>query len=313
MTSHQLLRAVGGADDRWIEDAGTFFTEKTVLYRSRKKLWTSLLTAAVLIVLMGVTAYASDVFGLRAAQDDSPQYHGDPVVNLTGYRDSAVYKASQEWTEWKNNAYLHGINLLEPGADTDNVYVRHGAFCDEAIEKLNEITGKYDLTLPDQKAVFAGIGGLYDIMGQSGFLPMAGSTGGYPRNGILWDDGSITNLLDAVRVNGKNVYIELYRTVKGSFLNAGIRSDPDLMEEWSYSATDGTELILDIGPYQSAIIADLPSSFLFIVVKSGTGQENAGAPITDGSLNAKGWADITKQDLEDLADSFDYRYIDSIG
>ena len=312
MTSLQILRAVGSAEDDMLLDTESFLSNKVTVRRARKNLRTILLAASLTMLLLGASAYAAGVFGLRAAQDDRPRYASDPVVNLTGYHDSAVYKASQEWSEWKYQAYLRGENLLLPEADTDNIYARHGAFSDEAKAKLDEITKKYDLMLPDRRAMFPGISGLYDILGKSGFLPMSGNTGDYPKSGILWDDGSITNLLDAVRINDKDVFIELYRTVNGSFLSAGIRSDPDLMEEWSYTAEDGTELVLDIGPYQSAILADLPNSFLFIVVKSGTGQENTNAPITDGSMNAKGWPDITKQDLEALADSFDYKYIDGI-
>lgn len=311
MTSMQLLRAIGGADDQMLADAALFLAEDRRSRRSRRRLWGALLAAAV-IALMSVTAYASGLFGLRAAQDDRPQFVDDPVANLTGLQGSPVYLASQEWNDWKTEASRRGINRLEPETDTSSVYARHGAFSEEAKAKLCEITEKYGLRLPDHRAVFAGIGGLYELLGESGFLPMPGDTGGYPRNGILWDDGSIWNLLDAVRVNGKDVYIELYRTVKGSFLSGGIRSDPDLMEEWNYSAGDGTALILGIGPYQSVIMADLPNSFLFIIVKSGTGETGTGAPITDGSLNARGWASISKGDLETLADSFDYGFLDSI-
>lgn len=311
MTSMQLLRAIGAADDRMIADAQLFLAQRP--QRSRRRLWGALLAAAVLVALMSVTAYASGIFVLRAAQDDRPQFVHDPVANLTGLQGSPVYLASQEWNDWKNEAVRHGMNRLEPETDTGSVYARHGAFSEAAIDKLCEITEKYGLRLPDHRAVFDGIGGLYGVLGKSGFLPMPGNTGGYPRNGILWDDGSIWNLLDAVRVNGKDVYIELYRTVKGSFLSGGIRSDPDLMEEWNYRSGDDVDLILGMGPYQSVIVADLPNSFLFIVVKSGTGETGTGAPVTDGSLNAKGWASITKEDLEALADCFDYGFIDSIG
>ena len=312
MTAENLLLSIGAAEDSYLLDTEEALSKKTRPYHSRKKIWTALLVAAVVVALMSVTAYAADLFGLRAVQDDSPIYLNDPTVNLTGYQGSAVYQASQEWEAWKYDAYLHGKNRLLPDMDTDNVYAQHSAFSDEAKEKLLEIVEKYDLILPEKKAFFDGIYGLYDLLGESGFLPPAGNNGDYPRNGILWDDGSITNLLDAAYINGKDVYIELYRTVKGSFLSAGVRSDPDLMEEWTHTAPDGTELILDIGPYQSTIIADLPNSFVFIIVKSGTGQENSNAPITDGSMNAKGWPDITKQDLEDLADSFDYNYLDQL-
>jgi len=312
MTTENLLLSIGAADDSYLLDAEEALSKKSAPYHSHRKLWTTMLVAAVVVALMSVTAYAADLFGLRAVQDDSPIYHNDPTVNLTGYQGSAVYQASQEWEAWKYDAYLHGKNRLLPDMDTDNVYAQHSAFSDEAKEKLLEIVEKYDLILPEKKAFFDGIYGLYDLLGESGFLPTAGNNGGYPRNGILWDDGSITNLLDAAYINGKDVYIELYRTVKGSFLSAGVRSDPDLMEEWIHTAPDGTELILDIGPYQSTIIADLPNSFVFIIVKSGTGQENSNAPITDGSMNAKGWPDISKQDLEDLADCFDYLYLDQL-
>lgn len=311
MMEMQLLRAIGAAEDSWLADTEEYFANKSRRPANVRKV-IGLLAAVITLMLMGATAYAADVFGLRAAQNDSPIYQNDPTVNLSGFQDSAVYQASQEWEAWKLDAYRRGTNLFTPETDTSDIYAKHSAFSEEAKQKLNEITEKYNLNLPDTKAYFSGITGLYDIMGQSGFLPMSGNTGGYPRSGILWDDGSITNLLDAAYINGKDVYIELYRTVKGSFLSYGIRSDPDLMVEWDYIAEDGTELVLDIGPYQSVILADLPSSFLIIIVKSGTGQENTNAPVTDGSLNAKGWPDITKEDLEDLADSFDYSIIDSI-
>src|SRR5699024_3925850 len=59
-------------------------------------------------------------------------------------------------------------------------------------------------------------------------------------------------------------------------------------EEWYYKTDDGWDLTLDLGPGRGFLLTDLGDSFVFVTVLGGTDQG------------------VTKQDMKNLADSFDF-------
>ena len=69
--------------------------------------------------------------------------------------------------------------------------------------------------------------------------------------------------------------------------------------------SDGTELVIDMGPTKSTMVSELDNSFVFIYIRSGT--EN-----NDSEHHSYGAAPVDKVTLESLAETIDFAELDKI-
>lgn len=304
-----LLRAMGGIRAEYVMDTaqalGNVETKpKTV--RFNRRLLGTLLAAAVILSLLTGFAYASGLFGLREMRVENGLGHDEPIVNTSGFQGSAEFQASAEWARHLEELYENGDNLLSPGEEC-NIYTQYGAHSPQARADLDKLLNKYSLTLPSNMVYFRGISGLYELLGIQGFLPESGAAKISPLGGQFYQGGSFM-LVDTVETgSGKNISIDMYRYVKGCFIRGTmLRADTDRMEEWQYSTADGTEIIVALGPTQSAIFAELKNSFVYINIRSGSDND-------DESRSSFGCPSLSRYELEQLADSIDFTVLDSIG
>ena len=122
MSSYALLQAMSGIRADYVLEAEDFLDlsgEVRKPRRTRRRLWTTLLVAAVLLALFTMTAYAMGWFGLRqrmielpaqpspaaesAAPDASPAPTAQPRrwVSLNGYVDSPVTPSATTFPGWR--------------------------------------------------------------------------------------------------------------------------------------------------------------------------------------------------------------------
>ena len=122
MNSYKLLHAMSGIREDYVLEAMDFLgyvTEKARPHRVNRKLWMTLLVAAIIVSLFTVTAYAMGWFGLRermiesapetsvAEETSSPENSPAPTaepkrwVSLNGYADSPEYRANAEWLRFR--------------------------------------------------------------------------------------------------------------------------------------------------------------------------------------------------------------------
>lgn len=273
----------------------------TIRVRSIPQKALFLAAAISLIFMLGLTAYAANLFGVR---DMLMELSGKTYITVTGYQSSNEYQALMEWEE--RCPKRQTVN----GSDKEDLrYTQYGAFNHTARQLLDEILEKYDLQPYDQwTAVYdRDPQSLYEAVGVEGFLPESCATfrgttdpnspGCSVRNGITVFSFSDSTLLP----DGTKVHYEFNNSAKGYMpIFMGAFVDPDTAPEWTYKAKDGTEVLLCTATYNSLILVDLPNSFLSISAVVDTEDSATHTPLSESQL-------------EDFADLFDYTIISKIG
>lgn len=267
--------------------------------KSPRRLW---LAAAViaLLVALSIGAVAANLLGARdlllppqqpapksdsgtsSAPSPSPQ---EDFISLSGFLGTPESQALAAWndflTSYDSDGALLGVvgNYLDESLSRYNCY---GVYTQDMADKLDEIAAQYHLTLHTWNRVVDGQDEWISLLGD--FL---GRNTAY--SGRIYEDGTFhfDGVFHASRYGELNY--QFRRSVKGSlndvFLNVG---DLSAYEELHYQTTGGQKVTLDLGPDKGLILADLKDSFLLINVLKGTEQG------------------VTRQDLEELADSFDF-------
>ena len=188
--------------------------------------------AAALVAAVGITAYATDFFGLS----DMVMPEKDPVygsyLTLQGYADAAESKAYEEY--------------------------RSGAL------SLEEAAAKYGLKA-QTRCVDMSYDELTALQGGDIFDARHERSGCYIyENGAFGLDG--TYALE----NGAALDYQLVRSVKGSVVdNMLYLGDPAGYEQWNMDV-GGRTLALALGAEKALVIADLGDSFVTVNVLAGT-------------------------------------------
>lgn len=261
--------------------------------------------AVALVFTLGITAYATNLFGIL---DMDVTLEADPtaeVISITGYQDSAEYKASVEWQNYLDEAIDTNKMPMEQEADS---YWYYNAFSQEAKDTLDTLLAKYNLRMYEKRQYVAGQKELYEAVGASGFLPASAGLKEIDPCGTVIDEKSICSFIDSADLsNGKNVPYDIFRLEKGTFIYTGfLGGDVNEFEEWTYTTQDGTSVILCLGEIKSIIMADLGSSFVFFNIRTGSANN-------DPNRSSYGSDTLAKTDLEEFADMFDFTAMSKIG
>ncbi len=301
MKRETITRMLDMVDEQYISEAAIPDCEQEgperIVHMKKKRIITLALAAALLIAL-GVTAYAANLFGLK---DLTVGQGRSASVIVAGWPDAPEEQAAKEWQNYRQHA-RH--NVPDSGiifSDTDLVS-QCGAYSPEAKEKLADILRRYHLRLPEQILFVPGIEGLYSVCGNRGFLPESvGARDGYPISGNYFRGGSFT-LDDAAKLGEKTVRFDMVRSVKGYFTGTvGFTLDTSGMEEWTYTTSSGTETILNLGPARAAAVIPLENSFVYIHFRSGS-----------ESGYDSGFDLLTKEDLEAFVELIDFEKLDAV-
>lgn len=260
-----------------------------------------LAAAIALLALLGGTAVAVNLFGLRDAllpqrqevnvldPDTGLPVPGEQtqvdVISLSGFMDSPESKALAEWQAFLEDYDRDGEILKSVGNTLDPVlfekYGCYGVYTQEMGDKLEEIAEKHGLSLhtemidlyahPEALGVLRDFGG-----GNETYWTYMYEDGGCHFDGYAYVEG--WGLVD----------IQFQRSVKGVFNEVTLSVvDASEYEEWTYRTKSGVEALLAMGPGKSVILADLPDSFVVFNVFIGT----------DGEM--------TRARLEAVADCYD--------
>ena len=258
-----------------------------------------------LLALLGGTAVAVNFLGLRDAllprqqevdvidPDTGLMVPGEKtsvdVISLSGFAGTPESKALAEWKDFlegydRDRAILDSVgNTLDPVLFEK--YGCYGVYTQEMGEKLEEIAGKYGLTLHtdliDLYQHPEALGPLADFgKDQETYWTYMYEDGGCHFDGYAYVEG--WGLVD----------VQFQRSVKGTFNEVTLSVvDAAEYQEWSYKTASGVEVLLAMGPGKSVIMADLPDSFVVFNVFIGT----------DGEM--------TRERLEAVADCYDFNLL----
>lgn len=265
--------------------------EKPRKKTSVRRLW--LLAAAIgLLILLSAGAVAANLLGLsdlllpQAQPDASPgQATQENRLSLSGYINTPESRALAEWNDFLSSYDPDGAILKVVGNYTDPALEKYRCYLvytQEMADKLEEIAAKYDLTLHSWEHVAEDQEAWVSLLGD--FL---GDNTAY--SGVIAEDGTFHYDGYLTTDSGTQLDYQFRRSVKGALNDAYFTVDDlSAYEEWYYKTDEGREITLDLGPGRGFLLTDLGDSFIFITVLKGTDQG------------------VTKQDMKNLADSFDF-------
>lgn len=263
--------------------------------------------ALALVCSLGITAYATGLFGIL---DMDVTLEADPtthVVNINGYQSTNEYQISVEWENYLLEVLEKGTNEM-PDIQENDRYWDYGAFSQEAKDKLDSLLEKYGLKMYQEREDVAGHQELYKAVGADDFLPASGGLKEVDPRGTVYDGKSIVSFIDSANLsNGKNVPYDLFRMEKGTYIRTGLlMANASDFEEWTYTTKDGTSVVLCLSEIKAFIMADLGTSFVFLNIRSGSAN-------SDPNRSSYGNDTLTRDDLEAFADMFGFAAMGQIG
>ena len=313
MNSYTLLHAMSGIREDYVLEAMDFLgysAEEARPRRVNRKLWMTLLVAAIIVSLFTVTAYAMGWFGLRermiesapempesisesATPENSPAPTAEPKrwVSLNGYADSPEYLANAEWLRFREE-YLatHTItndNSWMDGLDEETVNTCHyyGVYEQAMLDELNALAEQYGLRLHTHQVSPLTLDDFYRAAGTGAFLA-EGEGSGY-----IYEDGSFK--LEVSRPQ-REYTLTILKNLSGTILPLSSGMDrPENYEEWEYTNIHGDTVLMAFNEHSEDIdvsVADLRIFFdmdgVYIMADAGFYDEEP----------------VTKSDCEAIAD-----------
>ena len=260
--------------------------------------------AVAVVAALGATAFAAlnggltglsfgkSSWGPSIEEDIKNSMPEREFISVVGYADSPEYKATAEWLEFEDGydrdgkiLDAHDEEIRRTGVDPFAEYDCYLVWSQEMVDKINEITSKYNLKLHenmtdcDEKIVKEKYGDIF--------------SGDFEGGGYMYDDGTFQ--LDAT-CSGMNFQIR--RCMRGYFdttyLNIGNKAN---YEEYEYTTKSGVTVTIAIGKNSLGmkkwiVTANLENSFVTININS-----------FDYDLNEH---DYSKEDIQALVDSIDF-------
>ncbi len=250
--------------------------------------------AVALLAALGITAYATGVFGLKKyamdppAGEDGTVERSQRILSLQGYSDSPE---SQALREWKSFLAEHDAPESEEECMaywSQSPYSAYDVYDAEMEAKLVEIAEKYGITLHRRKE-----NAYYDILIQE-------AAGGAIFDGthedifaVLYDSGTFLGDGGWTAPTGENIPYQLVRSVRGTMTETMLYlEDVESYDDWQYEC-QGYTLTLALNTYKGIILADLGGAFVSVNVLSGTKR-----PFLPGD------GLMTRELLEQMAGSF---------
>ena len=266
MNSYALLRAMSGIREAYVLEAQDFLgyePDAGQYRRVNRKLWATVLIAAVIVSLLTVTAYALGWFGLRErtieavvpVKEYGEKDPGQPTptprlqrwVSLNGYEDSPEYKANREWLVFEHE-YVASHEITDNdewrsdlSEDDFNISRYYAAYDLTMLEQLHSIAEKYDLSLHTHQVSPLTIEDFYRAAGTGAFLTEGGGCG------YVYEDGAFKLECPLDR---EGSYLVILKSISGKILPYahGIGAEEEY-EIWEYTNVHGDTVLMAFRQY----------------------------------------------------------------
>lgn len=297
MNAHDILDMVGYAKGTYVWDAqkvrsGQIITEKPHL--STKRIWLIAAIITLLLLLVGCTVVY--LLGIQDLKIGEYNFHVPPAYDEEGNLipvethapitqlslQGTNMEALAEWVDFTNN-YDKDLTIAAEADRTgsawkeipDNYHLTYGCYSQEMVDKLDEITRKYNLNLLSayipcehyEGDVILGSLGL-DSLIESDKLSNIEYGGGYffPEGTFNID---MTISLDAGNWKWENARSSYRYSTKDFFdpVIGGIDATEEY-RQWNYTRKDGQTVLLVLNDETARIYADLPDAFVSIRSKA---------------------------------------------
>ena len=313
MNSNDLFDLIGETPDRYLLDTAGADTEA---YRQRKRspkrVWLIAAIVAAMVFMMGcavayILSLEDMIIGTEYIEGLTGETEPRVRLSLQGYVGSPSYQAAKEWFDFlqtydPDNAIRFSDEAYSVEFPED--YQNYHLYTVAMKEKLDEICRKYDLELLGPMLVDTSAENMFRELGIEGVLRegaqaavewSTGSPGYFFRNGTF-------DVEFAVALTGEEnpwpyestVYFRCHN--KAAFDDVAISmADPSAYEEWNYLTSQGTEVLLVMGPESAFMVADVGDYFITV----GGFETKAGNKL-DGEYT------MSREALEAYAEVFDF-------
>ena len=310
LNRHTLLLALND-----VEDADLESTRRSLKYHIRetgrrpRRVWRTILIAAIIAALMLGTAYAMGLVGVGNMR--AGEFLGTRVLSMEGLSDSPEGMALREWLAYYNEHMNDPFDAEEAFALSDE-YGVYGVTTREMADKVDELCEKYGLTKlgklvapGDERSFYktAGVGKLtrgsaqYENDYRGGYVYPGGT---FQFDGELFPKDEITVIPYQFR-----------NSAKGSFgyvvTNAG---DPNDYTEWTYKTADGYTLTISDSAGGAFLLLDRKESFVTVAVSKRGVADSFNDGIIDGVGDAFVNFELSHEQLEQIAESFNWRALE---
>ena len=263
----------------------------------------ALLIAAIIATLLLLVGCVAMIMGLNELKIGNFTYKtldgeiksGD-FISLQGYIDSDNYKATQEWNQFLAQYDPDG-SLLKEAEEIGYIphidYMAYLCYTQDMVKQIDDICSKYNLELlgptygpthPTNASteILTPLG--IDTITASGMGVGVGLSNGY-----YYRDGSFALEGDLNFSDGDNLVAFQYRCImKTSFDGVALGiGNSEAYDQWNYTVTDGTKVLLALSEHKALIIADGDRFFITINILM---------------------QHMTKNELEAAADAFIFNY-----
>lgn len=245
--------------------------------------------AAAFVLTCSVTAFATDLFGLREMLMTQRTEEGLPqdTISLIGYMNSDEAKACRDWNDFldtydTDRALLNQVGNAPTGLEESETYM---VYTPEMAQKLHEIADSYHLELLRSLDICETGEDLLKALGRDALTRSGEALTNEVDWGYVYNEGSF-RMEGTVTADGSRIAYQCSACRKGVLhepaLNIG---DASSYREYAYTASDGVDTLLAIGSDKSLIIADTGSRFVVVNILEGSDT-------------------VTEERLKAIADSF---------
>ncbi len=315
---HYLLDLFDGVEDRFVLEA-VRSREPASPVLCKKRIILIAAAAALALLLMGCVAVflglqhrkigevpviqKFDEYGTMVSDPEKTWY----IATMSGYNNSPVQQASQEWNEFVRT-YKPAVTTNEPDlADIPNQYEYTYQCWDQTmVDKLKEMAAKYELDLLGIRAVaqswqreaaFEALGITHLVRKDASANVEYGACRVYPPYNFICDVR--VTLSEQNAAWAEEVYCEVYYLQSGYLApHDTILYDPASTQEWEYTTKDGTKVLLALSGTKGTVLAQREDSTIVIQMDLAWQQ---------GVFLDKDMPMPTTEALEQLADCFDYK------
>lgn len=318
MKSEKLLEAIGEAREEYVLSALKSRNGKckTAKQHSLKRTW--LIAAAIVLslLLVGCTViYVLNLEDFRIATSNGYQWYDRDgkrtpktpttfdVLSIQGSPSSPNQLAAKEWWEYVTTSELdeEWIGLEKDPLIPDNLYYTYQCRTAEQANKLKEIAKSYGLQLLGVEAVVqrwqAKI--CFESMGIPGICRENAKVQESEGSGIFYPEGdfhySCELTLNESGAWQHPIWTTFYYTRKDYFNPKYLEIAMDDFEQWTYTTSYGSEVLLAKSNLDAIIFADLDDAYIAVLLSDALGR-----PLDENAF-------FTKQDIELVADGLNLK------
>lgn len=319
MNSNDLLDIVGEAKEEHVLDAVN--TRNGVQpQKKRLSLNRTFLIAAVIAMMLLLVGCVAVFLGLqerKIGESNSTKYVDDAgqridptevtvdVISLYGYQNSPNHLATQEWYQFIS-VYDPNFELMTDTNELgipDNYYYSYNCYTWEMVNKVDEVCDKYSLKPIGEMLLVQNWDTelFFDALQISGLYHEDAQADISYGSGYFYPEGAF-NLIVDLQLTGDNaswtdmVWSTVHYSPKSCFDPKFTTIDSASYEEWNYTTSDGTEVLIAMSNRGAYIFAEQEDAYITVAMNTDM----------DWLSPSDSGKHPSRNDLEQIAEVYDF-------